>query len=136
MKIIYKTYRFALLPTKEEEVLLNKHFGFVRYVYNHFLSERMNQYQESKKSDNYYKQSAALTCLKKQEETIWLKEVNSQALQGALRHLETAYKISSGVMQNFPGSRASEKRTVLPYRSILKWWIESYISQSSERALR
>ena len=110
MKIIYKTYRFALLPTKEEEVLLNKHFGCVRYVYNHFLSERMNQYTESKKSDNYYKQSAALTCLKKQEETIWLKEVNSQALQGALRHLETAYKNFFRGNAKFPRFKSKRKK--------------------------
>ncbi|MDE3211820.1 MAG: helix-turn-helix domain-containing protein, partial [Bacteroidota bacterium] len=37
MKTIQKTYRFALLPTREQEVLLNKHFGCVRFVYNHFL---------------------------------------------------------------------------------------------------
>lgn len=40
MKIINKTYRFRLFPTKEQEVLLNKHFGCVRYVYNYFLNER------------------------------------------------------------------------------------------------
>lgn len=91
LKTIQKTYRFALLPTKEQEVLLSKHFGCVRYVFNHFLNERKQQYQESKKSDNYYKQAATLTLLKKEEETLWLKEVNSQTLQFALRCLDTAY---------------------------------------------
>jgi hypothetical protein len=32
VKTIHKTYRFALLPTKEHEVLLNKHFGCVRQL--------------------------------------------------------------------------------------------------------
>ncbi len=91
MKTIHKTYRFALLPTKEQEVLLSKHFGCIRYVFNHFLNERKVQYQDSKKSDNYYKQAATLTLLKKKEETAWLKEVNSQTLQFVLRCLETAY---------------------------------------------
>src|SRR3954471_5361551 len=81
LKTIHKTYRFALFPTKEQEVLLSKHFGCVRYVFNHFLNERKVQYQDSKKSDNYYKQAATLTLLKKKEETVWLKEVNSQTLQ-------------------------------------------------------
>ncbi len=79
------------MPTKEQEVLLNKHFGCVRFVFNHFLNERKQQYEESKKSDNYYKQAATLTTLKKKEETEWLKEVNSQTLQYALRCLDTAY---------------------------------------------
>jgi len=91
LKTIHKAYRFALLPTKEQEVLLNKHFGHTRWVYNHFLHERIEQYRENKTSDNYYQQSALLTQLKKQEDTRWLKEVNSQALQTALRDLDIAF---------------------------------------------
>ena len=89
--MINKTYRFRLFPTKEQEVLLNQHFGHSRWVYNHFLNERKEQYQADKKSDNYYKQAATLTKLKKEEETKWLKEVNSQTLQFALRSLDTAF---------------------------------------------
>jgi putative transposase len=91
MKMINKTYRFRIFPTAEQEILLAKHFGCTRYVYNYFLNERKKQYQSDKKTDNYYKQSAALTKLKKEEDTKWLKEVNSQTLQFALRSLDTAF---------------------------------------------
>jgi putative transposase len=91
MKTIFRTYKFELQPTLEQKVLLDKHFGCIRYVYNYFLNERKEQYQSDKKSDNYYAQAATLTKLKKREETIWLKEVNSQSLQFALRCLDTAY---------------------------------------------
>lgn len=91
MRVINKTYRFRIFPNKEQEVLLNKHFGCSRFVYNYFLNERKEQYQKDKKSDNYYAQAKTLTELKKQEDTIWLKEVNSQTLQFALRSLDTAY---------------------------------------------
>lgn len=53
MRKIQKTYKFELKPTKEQCILLNKHFGATRYVYNHFLNERKEQYQANKKSDNY-----------------------------------------------------------------------------------
>ena len=89
--MINKTYKFRLYPTKEQEVLLNQHFGHSRWVYNHFLNERKEQYQTDKKSDNYYKQAATLTKLKKEEDIKWLKEVNSQTLQFALRSLDTAF---------------------------------------------
>ena len=89
--MVNKTYRFRLFPTAEQEILLAKHFGCTRYVYNHFLNERKEQYQADKKSDNYYKQAATLTKLKKEEDTKWLKEVNSQTLQFALRSLDTAF---------------------------------------------
>ena len=91
MKMINKTYKFRLSPTKEQEVFLNQHFGHSRWVYNHFLNERKEQYQADKKSDNYYKQATTLTKLKKEEDTKWLKEVNSQTLQFALRSLDTAF---------------------------------------------
>jgi putative transposase len=91
MKTLCRTYRFRLQPTKEQEILLNNHFGCVRWVYNHYLRERIEQYKVSKTSDNYYKQAATLTQLKKQPENAWLKEVNSQSLISALRHLDTAF---------------------------------------------
>lgn len=91
VKTINKTYKYRIYPTKQQEEMFSKYFGCVRFVYNHFLAERQNQYKETGKSDNYYKQASTLTILKKQEEYNWLKEVNSQTLQCALRHLEVAY---------------------------------------------
>lgn len=91
MKMIQKTYKFILYPNKEQELLLAKHFGNVRFVYNHFLAKRKEQYEQTKKSSNYYEQSKELTALKKLEAYSWLKEVNSQSLQHALRHLDAAY---------------------------------------------
>lgn len=99
VKKILRTYRFELYPNQEQKVLLNKHFGCVRYVYNHFLAERKRQYESQGKSDHYPAQARALTQLKKQKATNWLKEVNSQSLQYALQCLETAY-------QNFFRGRA------------------------------
>lgn len=91
MKIIHRTYRFKLQPSKVQQVLLNKHFGAVRWVYNHFLTERKSQYLTSGRWDRYNKQAASLTALKKQPETPWLKVINSQSLQSALRHLDKAF---------------------------------------------
>lgn len=56
-------------------MLLDKHSGCIRYFYNYFLKERKEQYQADNKSDNYYKQAATLTELKKKDETTWLKEL-------------------------------------------------------------
>lgn len=89
--MIHKTYRFRLMPNAAQEILLAKHFGCVRVVYNHFLNERIEQYKKDKKSDNYHAQALALTQLKKKEDRIWLKEVNSQTLQFALKSLDTAF---------------------------------------------
>jgi len=110
VKTIHKTYRFALLPTKEQEVLLNKHFGCARFVFNYFLNERIRQYRESKKSDNYHKQASSLTLLKRQEATRWLKEVNSQALQAALRHLDISFQNFFRGIAKFPRFKSKRKK--------------------------
>lgn len=91
IKTINRTYRFRIYPKASQLDLLAKHFGCTRFVYNYFLNQRQKQYKEKGCSDNYYAQSKALTELKKQEKTSWLKEVNSQTLQFALRNLENAY---------------------------------------------
>ena len=110
MKTIFRTYQFELQPTQEQKVLLDKHFGCVRYVYNYFLNERKEQYQADKKSDNYYKQAATLTELKKKDETSWLKEVNSQSLQFALRCLDTSYVNFFRGNAKFPRFKSRKKK--------------------------
>ena len=110
MKLIHRTYKFQLLPNKDQKILLDKHFGCVRFVYNYFLNERKEQYQADKKSDNYYAQAKTLTKLKKKEETIWLKEVNSQTLQFALRSLDTAYVNFFRGNAKFPRFKSKKKK--------------------------
>ena len=102
MKVINKVYKFRIYPNKEQEILLSKHFGCSRFVYNYFLNERKEQYQKDNKSDNYYKQAKSLTELKKNEEYDWLKEVNSQSIQFALRNLDTAYDRFFRKLAQFP----------------------------------
>lgn len=110
MKVIYKTYKFRLEPNGEQKVLLAKHFGSVRFVYNHFLSERKRQYDETHKSDNYYEQAKKLTELKNDGEHLWLKEINSQTLQHTLRHLETAYVNFFRGNAKFPNFKSKKSR--------------------------
>lgn len=110
MKKIFRTYKFELQPTQEQKVLLDKHFGCIRFVYNYFLNERKEQYQINKKSDNYYAQAASLTELKKKEDTAWLKEVNSQSLQFALKCLDSAYISFFAGRAKFPRFKSKKNK--------------------------
>jgi len=91
MKTIIKSFKFRIYPNKEQEILLAKHFGACRFVFNHYLNKRKETYLEVKKSLNYYDNANDLTQLKKDEDYIWLKEINSQSLQSSLRNLDTSY---------------------------------------------
>lgn len=91
MKTIFKSFKFRIYPNKEQEILLAKHFGACRFVFNHYLNKRKETYLEDKKSLNYYDNANDLTQLKKNDDYVWLKEINSQSLQSSLRNLDTAY---------------------------------------------
>lgn len=86
-----KSYKYKLKPNEEQKELLNKHFGSIRFVYNYFLNERKKEYENNKKSLNYYDNAKSLTELKKSEEHSWLNEINSQSLQTSLKYLDNAY---------------------------------------------
>ena len=84
-----KAYHYRLYPTQTQEVLLNKHFGCVRFVYNWALETKNKAYVEQKKSLSCMKLITRLPELKKENE--WLGEINSQALQMSIRNLDNAF---------------------------------------------
>ena len=121
MRKINRTYKFRLYPNKEQTELLAKHFGCARFVYNYFLHQRIEQYRLTGKSDNYYVQAKTLATLKTQEETSWLKEVNAQSLQFAVRCLESAYTNffkKRAKFPNFKSKRSKNSFTVPQYAYI------------------
>ena len=89
------TFKMRLFPNKEQEVLLSKHFGSIRFVYNLFLDRRTKFYLEAKekqlakKTLTYVDMAKELTQIKSKEETEWLNEINSQSLQHAIKHLDS-----------------------------------------------
>jgi len=93
-----KAFKYRISPTEEQKVLLGKHFGCVRFLYNLALETKSTAYAGNKISLSYGDMSAQLTDLKKDCE--WLREVNSQCLQMALRNLDNSF-------QNFFKGRAS-----------------------------
>ena len=94
------TYKFRLYPNELDKVLLSKHFGCCRFVYNYFLAENKIEYESIKKYNNYYKNCEVLKEIKK--EYNWLKEVNSQSLQIALKNLETSFQRFFKKISGFP----------------------------------
>lgn len=85
-----RAYKYRLYPTAEQKVLFAKTFGCCRYVYNWALEQNITAYKESKKHYSYFDLCAKLVHELKVEHD-WLKEVQAQALQGALRNQTSAY---------------------------------------------
>ncbi|MEO9028907.1 MAG: RNA-guided endonuclease TnpB family protein [Ktedonobacteraceae bacterium] len=86
-----RAYKYRFYPTDEQKRAFAQTFGCCRYVYNWALRLRTDAYYQEHRRLYYTDVSAALTQLKKQEETAWLATVSSVPLQQSLRHLDRAF---------------------------------------------
>jgi putative transposase len=91
VKRIYKAYKFRLYPNKKQEILINKTFGCVRFVYNKMLTEREKIYEQYKDNEEELKKQKFPAPTKYRQEFEWLKEVDSLALWNAQINLRNAY---------------------------------------------
>lgn len=85
-------FKFRIYPNKTQQQIINRTLGCVRFVYNHFLAVRRDEWKANHNSLTYVKTSKLLTDLKKRDDTSWLKEVDCMALQNSLRDLDRAYE--------------------------------------------
>ena len=98
----YKAYKYRIYPNKSQEELILKHIGCCRYIYNYGLEKKIKVYQESKQGISRFELQTDLVVLKKQQETSWLKEVNSLSLQASLANLDTAFTRFFKEKKGFP----------------------------------
>ena len=86
-----ETYKFRLYPNEEQKVLLNKHFGCVRFVYNWALTYSQQQYKINKKFLGWQSIAVSNEFRNLKDEKYWLKEVNSQSVCNSIAHLGKAF---------------------------------------------
>ncbi|MFD1773101.1 IS200/IS605 family element RNA-guided endonuclease TnpB [Paenibacillus rhizophilus] len=118
--LIKKAYKFRIYPTPKQVSVINKTIGCSRFVYNRFLARWRDAFQKTGKGLTYNSSSAELTGLK--QELAWLGEVDSTALQSALKHLADAYK------------RYFEKQNDAPCFKSKKNPVQSYTTQIQRKS--
>lgn len=85
-----KAYKYRIFPTEAQQEQLAKSFGCTRFVYNLGLETKISAWASAGKYVNMFDLSKQLTELK-ETEAEWLNDCPAQALQMALRNLDTAY---------------------------------------------
>ncbi len=101
-----KAYKYRIYPTKEQEESFFQHFGACRFVYNWALENKIKSYEQNGKSVSRFTLNKMITELK--EEHTWLKNVNSQSLQGATLNLETAFTKFFREKKGFPNFKSKK----------------------------
>lgn len=85
-----KAHKYRIYPNAQQKMLLEKHFGCARHVYNWALSEKEKHYKETGKSLSKRAIQDLMVASKKADKP-WLSEVNSQSLLASLANLDTAF---------------------------------------------
>lgn len=86
-----KSYKYRLYPNKEQEMLIQKTFGCVRFVYNQTLAHRINLYETEKKSMSKFDCNTYCTRILKKEYE-WLNEVDKFALTNSIYNMDNAFQ--------------------------------------------
>jgi len=89
--MINKAYKYKIYPTQEQKQQIAMHIGCGRYIYNYALDLKIKSYQVDKKTLSRFDIQKNLPILKSNEDTCWLKDVNSQTLQASLENLDKAF---------------------------------------------
>lgn len=105
--LLKKGFKYRLDPRGDQEQQFAQFAGASRFLYNRGLEQRITAYENEGKSIQYFEQNNELVSLKKQETTLWLKDIHSQVLQQALKNLDTAFQnffqnVKSGKKPGFP----------------------------------
>lgn len=102
-----KAFKYRISPTEAQKVLLNKHIGAARFIFNLALETKTTAYAGSGVNLSCFDLIKQIPDLKKECE--WLKEVNSQSLQAPIRNLDNAFTRFFKGQGNFPRYKSKWK---------------------------
>ena len=105
-----RAYRFRFYPDQQQEKLLARTFGCVRFVYNSILRYRTDAYHQAQIKVNYSGANAKLTEIKQLPEFAFLNAVSSVPLQQCLRNQQTAFKNFFAGRAKYPTFKSKKHR--------------------------
>jgi putative transposase len=103
-------FKCRAYPTKEQEALLGRTFGCIRYVWNTILAERHERYLNEGLPTSYPEAARRITTLKREPGHEWLNNVSSVALQQAIRHQERAFSEFFAKRARYPRFKTRNSR--------------------------
>ncbi|HEX4207465.1 MAG TPA: RNA-guided endonuclease TnpB family protein [Ktedonobacteraceae bacterium] len=128
-----RAYKYRIYPTEEQQRNLGHTFGCCRFIYNWALSTRKRAYFDHGKNLSTGDLSAGITVLKKEEGTVWLREVSSVPLQQAFRHLDTAYKNFFAKRAHYPTFKKKHKEQSATYTNNAFTWDGQHLTLAKQK---
>ena len=97
---MYKAYVFRMYPDEKQKNLISKSFGTSRFIYNHFLEEKQNEYKKTGKSKSAFEECKEIPYLIK--EYPFLKEIDSCLIRNSIFNLDDSYKRFFNKLGGYP----------------------------------
>jgi len=102
-----KACKIRLYPNNNQKQIIAVQIGGTRYIYNRMLALKIFAYKKFGKNISKFELIKHTTKLKKRDRTLWLKDIDSQALQQSISNMDTAYKnffrrVKQGTAVGFP----------------------------------
>lgn len=128
-----KAYLYRFYPTSEQAHNLACTFGCCRFVYNWALKLRTTSYFQYSVRLYHNDLSAALTALKREEGTSWLREVSSVPLQQSLRHLDKAFTNFFEKRADYPTYKKKHKKQSATYAATAFVWTGKTLTLAKQK---
>ncbi len=104
-----KGIKVRLYPTKEQEILMWKSVGAMRFIYNWTLDKQNENYKNGGKFISSYDLQKELTQFKKQEEFCWLKQLSGHMLKKSVDDACESYKRFFKGLSKYPKFKSRKR---------------------------
>ena len=112
-----RAIKVRLYPNKEQEQKINKTLGCYRFVYNHMLALKQQEYNENNKSLGLKELSKYFYgTLRKDEQYAFLKEENVTVIEQAIRQMLSAYDKFFKQHNGFPKFKSKKDKQSALFR--------------------
>lgn len=113
-----KSFKIRLFPTKEQELLMWRHIGSCRFIWNYMLDLQIKRRECEEKHLSSFDMINLLPNLKSEESLVWLKDISSTTLQRVCSDLEFSYSNFFNKKSGFPKFKSKKRsKNSFPIRS-------------------
>lgn len=120
---MFRAIKVKLYPNKQQEQVINKILGCYRFVYNHMLALKQQEYDDNKISLSLCDISKYFhNTLCKDEKYSWIKEQNTHVMKQSIRQMMSAYDRFFKLHSGFPKfkTKKDKQSALFPITAISK----------------
>ena len=112
-----RSYKVRVYPTREQEILMNKHIDCCRFIWNYMLALNLEREELGEHRLSRFDMNKEITPLKKQPQYDWLNEVSVNSLQIICDDLNQAYEnFFNGICHKPKFKKKAKAKRTFPIR--------------------